>query len=79
MLNFILVFLAYIGELMSEFRIGSDFLTPLAVDHLKRVQSVMHNNIVSLTAMDVVYRMIDFAIHKGLAAQLVVRLLFGHV
>jgi hypothetical protein len=36
----------------------------------------MHNNIVSPRSMDVVFKRIDFAIQKGLAAQFVARLPF---
>jgi hypothetical protein len=38
----------------------------------------MPNNIVSPRSMDVVFKRIDFAIHKELAAQLVAHLLFTH-
>jgi hypothetical protein len=50
------------------------FLTLEAVDILKRVQRVMHNNMVSPRSLDVVFKMIDFAIQKELAAQLIIRL-----
>jgi hypothetical protein len=50
------------------------FLAPEVVDLLKRVQTIMHNNIVSHRSLNVVFRRIDFVIQKGLAAQLVVRL-----
>ncbi|MCI03397.1 auxilin-like protein [Trifolium medium] len=52
------------------------FLTPEAVDILKRVQRVMHSKVVSPKSQDVVFKMIDFAIQKELAAQLVARLSF---
>ncbi|PNY15245.1 auxilin-like protein [Trifolium pratense] len=47
-----------------------------AVDLLKRVQRVMHNNVVSPRSMNVVFKRICFAIQKGLTTQLVVRLPF---
>ncbi|KAK2385189.1 hypothetical protein QL285_072455 [Trifolium repens] len=50
------------------------FLAPEAVDVLKRVQRVMHSNVVSPRSQDVVFKRISFAIQKGLAAQLVARL-----
>ncbi|CAJ2667597.1 unnamed protein product [Trifolium pratense] len=55
------------------------FLAPDVVDLLKRVQRVMHNNVVSPRSMDVVFKRIGFAIQKGLAAQFVVRLPFINV
>ncbi|MCI12108.1 ATPase family AAA domain-containing protein, partial [Trifolium medium] len=55
------------------------FLAPEAVDLLRRVQRVMHSNIVSPRSMNVVFKRIGFAIQKGLAAQLVARLPFIHV
>jgi hypothetical protein len=39
----------------------------------------MHNNVVALRSIDVVFKMIGFAIQKGLAAQLVAHLPFTHV
>jgi hypothetical protein len=50
------------------------FLAPEVVDLLHRVQKVMHNNVMSLMSMNVVFTMIGFAIQKGLAAQLVAHL-----
>ncbi|KAK2402907.1 hypothetical protein QL285_052393 [Trifolium repens] len=50
------------------------FLAPEAVNVLKRVQRVMHSNVVSPRSQDVVFKRISFAIQKGLAAQLVARL-----
>jgi hypothetical protein len=50
------------------------FLAPDAVTILKRVQKVMHNNVVSPRSLDVVFKRIGFAIQKGLAAQFVARL-----
>jgi hypothetical protein len=47
------------------------FLAPEAVDLLKRVQRVLHGNIVTPMSIDVVFRRLGFAIQKGLAAQLV--------
>jgi hypothetical protein len=54
------------------------FLAPNVVDLLQRVQKIIHNNVVSLRSMDVVFKKIDFIIHKGLAAQLIVSLSFTH-
>jgi hypothetical protein len=42
-----------------------------AVDILKRVQRVMHSNVVSHRSQDVVFKRVSFAIQKGLAVQLV--------
>ncbi|PNY05654.1 glutamate receptor-like protein [Trifolium pratense] len=39
--------------------------TPKVVDLLKRVQRVMHNNVVLLKSMEVVFQRLDFAIQKG--------------
>jgi len=50
------------------------FLAPEAVELLKRVQRVMHGNIVSPGSGDVVFKRISFTIQKGIAAQLVARL-----
>jgi len=50
------------------------FLAPEVVDLLHRVQKVMHSNVMSPRSMNVVFTRIDFAIQKGLAAQLVARL-----
>jgi tRNA A37 threonylcarbamoyladenosine modification protein TsaB len=45
-----------------------------AVNVLKMVQRVMHNNVVSPRSLDVVFKRIGFAIQQGLAAQLDARL-----
>jgi hypothetical protein len=50
------------------------FLAPDAVNILKRVRRVLHSNVVSPRSLDIVFKRIGFAIQKGLAAQLVVRL-----
>jgi len=50
------------------------FLTPEVVDLLHRVQKAMHNNVMSPRSMNVVFTSIGFAIQKGLAVQLVLRL-----
>ena len=50
------------------------FLAPEVVDLLHRVQKVMHSNVMSPRSMNVVFTEIDFAIQKGLAAQLVASL-----
>ncbi|KAL7594924.1 hypothetical protein Lser_V15G27684 [Lactuca serriola] len=50
------------------------FLAPEAVELLNRVQRVMHYNVISPKSTNVVFKRIDFAIQKGLAAQLVARL-----
>jgi hypothetical protein len=55
------------------------FLAPDAVNFLQRVQKIMHNNVVSLRSIDVVFKRIGFAIQKRLAAQLVVSLPFTHM
>jgi hypothetical protein len=55
------------------------FLAPEAVNLLKRIQKVMHSNVVSPKSMNVVFQRLGFAIQKGLAAQLVARLPFIHV
>ena len=44
------------------------FLVPEVVGLLHRVQKVMHNNVMSLRSMNVVFMRICFAIQKGLAA-----------
>jgi hypothetical protein len=41
------------------------FLAPDAMNILKRVQRVMHNNVVSHRSQDIVFKRIDFAIQKG--------------
>jgi hypothetical protein len=55
------------------------FLAPEAVNLLKRIQKVMHSNVVSPKSMNVVFQRLGFAIQKGLAAQLVARLPIIHV
>ncbi|KAL6520866.1 hypothetical protein OROGR_017435 [Orobanche gracilis] len=50
------------------------FLAPEAVDILNRVQRIMHSNVMTPKSMYVVFKMISFAIQKGVAAQLVARL-----
>jgi hypothetical protein len=55
------------------------FLAPEAVDLLKRIQNVMHNNVMSPMSMNVVFQRLGFAIQKGLAAQLVACVPFIHV
>jgi hypothetical protein len=55
------------------------FLAPEAVSLLQRVQKVMNNNVVSPRAMNVVFKRIDFAIQKWLAAHLIGRLPFIHM
>ena len=50
------------------------FLAPDAVELLKRVQRIMHSNVISPRSSDVVFKRISFTIQKGLAAQLVARL-----
>ena len=51
------------------------FLSPDAIEILKRVQRVLHGNVVSPRSSYVVFRRIGFVIQKRLAAQLVVPLL----
>jgi hypothetical protein len=55
------------------------FLAPETVNFLKRVQRVMHNNIVTPRFIDVVFRVLEFAIQKGLTAQFVSRLSLIHM
>jgi CRISPR/Cas system endoribonuclease Cas6 (RAMP superfamily) len=55
------------------------FLASEAVNFLKRVQNVMHSNIMSPKSMNIVFQGLEFAIQKGLAAQLVIRLHFINV
>jgi hypothetical protein len=50
------------------------FLAPDVVNILKRVQRVMHINVVFPRSLYIVFKRIDFAIQKELAAQLVIRL-----
>jgi hypothetical protein len=52
------------------------FLAPDAVNLLKRVQKVMHSNVASPKSTNIVFQRLGFAIQKGLAEQLVVRLPF---
>jgi hypothetical protein len=49
-----------------------DFLATMDINLLKRVQKVMHNNIVSPKYLNVVFRMIYCVIKKRLTVQLVV-------
>nr|GEY23295.1 hypothetical protein [Tanacetum cinerariifolium] len=51
------------------------FFSSEAVELLSRVQRVMHSNVLTPRSTDVVFKRIRFAIQKGLAAQLVARLL----
>jgi len=48
---------------------GLEFLTPELVDILKRVHRVVHNNVMSLRFMNIVFKRIDFANQKGSGAQ----------
>jgi hypothetical protein len=48
-----------------------DFLAPNTVNILKRIQRVMHSNVIPHRSLNVVFKMIGFAIQKGLAAQLI--------
>ncbi|KAK2454767.1 hypothetical protein QL285_002298 [Trifolium repens] len=41
------------------------FLAPETVDLLKRVQRVMHSNVITPRSMDVVFRRLGFAIQKS--------------
>nr|GEZ49743.1 zf-CCHC domain-containing protein/DUF4219 domain-containing protein/UBN2 domain-containing protein [Tanacetum cinerariifolium] len=50
------------------------FLALEAVELLRRVQRVMHNNVMTPRSTDVVFKRIGFAIQKGLTARLVARL-----
>jgi hypothetical protein len=43
------------------------FLTPETVNLLQRIQKIMHNNVVSLKSMNVVFERLNFAIQKNLA------------
>jgi hypothetical protein len=52
------------------------FFTPEAVDIFKRVQRVMHSNLMSPRSQDVVFKKIDFTIQKGIATLFVARLPF---
>ncbi|GKB89334.1 hypothetical protein Tco_0961606 [Tanacetum coccineum] len=51
-----------------------DFLAPEAVELLNRVQRVMNSNVMTPRSTNVVFHRTNFAIQKGLAAQLVARL-----
>jgi hypothetical protein len=44
------------------------FLTPEAIYLLKRVQKVMHSNVMSPRSMNVFFQRLNFVIQKGLAA-----------
>ncbi|MCI37174.1 ATPase family AAA domain-containing protein, partial [Trifolium medium] len=52
---------------------------PETMTILKRVQRVMHSNVVSARSQDVVFKRVGFAIQKGVAAQLVARFPFIQV
>jgi hypothetical protein len=52
-----------------------DTLTSKAANLLKRVQNVMHSDVVSPKSMNAVFQRLSFTIQKGLIAQLVVRLI----
>ncbi|MCI02441.1 auxilin-like protein, partial [Trifolium medium] len=56
-----------------------DFLAPEAMNILKKVQKVMHINMVSPRSQDVVFNMIGLVIQKEIAVQLVARLPFIQV
>jgi uncharacterized membrane protein YadS len=56
-----------------------DFLAPEAVNLLKRIQKVLHSNIMSPKSMNVVFQRLSFVVQKGLAAQLAFHLPFIHV
>jgi hypothetical protein len=45
-----------------------DFLVSDVVDLLQRVHKITHSNVVSHRSMNVLFKRIDFAIHKRLAA-----------
>jgi hypothetical protein len=47
------------------------FLALDAVNIVKRVQRDVHSNVVYPKSLDIVFKRIDFAIQKGLAAQLI--------
>ncbi|MFS7901567.1 hypothetical protein Hanom_Chr01g00001211 [Helianthus anomalus] len=51
-------------------------LAPEAIQFLTRVQRVIHNNCSAQRGRDFVFGILGFAIQKGVAAQLVVRLPF---
>jgi hypothetical protein len=53
-----------------------DFLEPEAVDILKRVQRVIHSNVMSSSSQDVVFKRTSFAIQKRVAAHLITQLPF---
>jgi hypothetical protein len=52
------------------------FLTPDAVDILKRVKKIMYSNVVSPMSIEILFKMINFVIQKRLATQLITRLSF---
>jgi hypothetical protein len=56
-----------------------DFLAPETVNLLKRIQKVVHSNVVSSRSTNINFQILNFAIQKGLMAQLVVRLPSIHV
>jgi hypothetical protein len=55
------------------------FLAPETVSLLHRIQKIMNRNVVSLRAINVVFKKIGFAIQKGIAAELVFRLPLSHM
>jgi hypothetical protein len=55
------------------------FLALEAAHLLKKVQTVMHSNVMSPMFMNVVFQRLSFTIQKSLASQLIVRLFFIHV
>jgi hypothetical protein len=56
-----------------------DFLAPETVSLLHRIQKIMNSNVVSPKAMNVVFKRIEFAIQREVAAQLVVCLPLSHM
>jgi hypothetical protein len=55
-----------------------DFLVEV-VNLLKRVQKIMHNNVVSYRSMNIIFQILNFARQKSLTAQLIIRLSFIHM
>jgi hypothetical protein len=55
------------------------FLAPETVSLLHRILKIMNRNVVSLRAINVVFKKIGFAIQKGIAAELVFRLPLSHM
>jgi hypothetical protein len=61
MVNFVLKFdISFLNSILVNF----DFLAPEVVDILKRVQGLMHSNVVSSKSLDVVFKMIDFILQS---------------